>query len=135
MAQLIDTNVLIALDRQGASLDGIETLMGDEPFAIASITASELLEGVHRTLEADQRLRRRDFIETVLGRVPTLPFDLECARTHALLVVDLSSRGLLIGANDLIIAATALTLGYSVLTHNLRHFQRVPGLVANAPAR
>ena len=134
MAQLIDTSVFVALDRQGASLDGFETLMGDEPFAIASITASELLEGVHRTLEADQRLRRRDFIETVLGRVPSLPFDLASARTHALLVVDLSSRGLLIGANDLVIAATALTLGYSLLTHNLRHFQRVPGLVVNAPA-
>jgi hypothetical protein len=49
MAQVIDSSVFVALDRQGASLDGFETLMGGEPFAIASITASELLEGVYRT--------------------------------------------------------------------------------------
>lgn len=133
MAQVIDSSVFVALDRQGASLDGFETLMGGEPFAIASITASELLEGVYRTREASQRRRRLDFIEAVLGLVPTLPFDLQSARTHARLATDLSSRGQLIGANDLVIAATALTLGYSVLTHNLRHFERVPGLVVNAP--
>ena len=134
MAQVIDSSVFVALDRQGASLDGFETLMGGEPFAIASITASELLEGVYRTPEGSQRQRRLDFIETVLGLVPTLPFDLQSARTHARLVTDLSSRGQLIGANDLVIAATALTFGYSVLTHNLRHFERVSGLVVNAPA-
>ena len=133
MAQVIDSSVFVALDRQGALLDGFETLMGGEPFAIASITASELLEGVYRTREASQRRRRLDFIEAVLGLVPTLPFDLQSVRTHARLVTDLSSRGQLIGANDLVIAATALTLGYSVLTHNLRHFEQVPGLVVNAP--
>lgn len=134
MAQLIDSSVFVALDRQGASLDSFETLMGDEPFAITSMTASELLVGVYRTVPAQQRRRRLSFVEAVLDRVPALPFDLDAARTHARLLAELSAAGQMIGANDLVIAATALTRGYSVLTHNLRRFERVPGLVVNAPA-
>jgi tRNA(fMet)-specific endonuclease VapC len=133
MARLIDTSVFVALDRRGASLDAFVTLMGEEPFAIASITASELLVGVYRTVEVNQRLRRLSFVEAVLHRVPALPFDTDSARTHARLVADLMATGLLIGGNDLVIAATALTYGYSLLTHNLRHFERVPDLVVHQP--
>ena len=133
MAQLIDTSVFVALDRQGASLDAFVELMGDAPFAMASITASELLVGAYKTVPA-QRERSFDFVASVLDSVPALPFDLDAARTHAWLFVELSTSGQMIGANDLVIAATALIRGYSVLTHNLRHFGRVPGLVVNAPA-
>lgn len=134
MAQLIDSSVFVAMDRRGASLDAFVALMGDEPFAIASITASELLVGAYKTVPDDQQQRRFRFVEVVLDRVPALPFDLETARTHAQLFADLSAAGRMIGANDLVIAATALTYGYAVQTHNLRHFERVPGLVVNAPA-
>jgi tRNA(fMet)-specific endonuclease VapC len=134
MAQLIDTSVFVAMDRQVASLDGFVELMGDEPFAIASITASELLAGVYGTVPASRQEGRRGFVETVLDRVPVLTFDLEAARMHARLFVELSAAGRMIGANDLEIAATALTYGYAVQTHNLRHFERVPGLVVNAPS-
>jgi predicted nucleic acid-binding protein len=72
-------------------------------------------------------------VETVLDRVPALPFDMDSARTHARLFAELSAAGQLIGANDLIIAATAVTRGYSVLTHNLRHFERIPGLIVRRP--
>lgn len=134
MAQLIDSSIFIALDRAGASLDEFITFMGDEPFAMASITASELLVGAYRTVDTAQQLRRLEFIEAVISQVPPLAFDLDSARMHARLFADLSSVGQMIGANDLIIAATALTHGYAVMTHNLRHFHRVPGLVVNAPA-
>ena len=134
MAQLIDTSVFVAMDRRGASLDAFVELMGDEPFAIASITASELLVGVYGTSPASRQERRRDFVETVLDRVPVLPFDLDAARAHARLFADLSAAGRMIGANDLAIAATALAYGHAVQTHNLRHFEQVPGLVVNSPA-
>lgn len=132
MAQLIDTSVFVALDRQGASLDAFVELIRDEPFAVASVTASELLVGAYKTVPA-QRNRSFDFVESVLDRVPALPFDLDAARAHARLFVELSTSGQMIGANDLVIAATALTRGYSVLTHNLRHFERVPGLIVLRP--
>ena len=131
MARLIDSSVFIELERRGGSLSALAGVIPREPFALASITAAELVIGVHRSVTAQQRLRRLDFVEKVLGRVPVLPFDLEVARTHARLSAELTAAGQSIGPNDLQIAATALTRGYEVLTHNLRHFARVPGLVVH----
>ena len=134
MARLIDTSVFVGLERDGKTLYALQTVVSDAPFALASITASELLLGIYQALPSDQRERRMTFVESVLNGVQVLPFDLAVARTHARLIAQLAAVGKLIGSNDMIIAATALTHGYVVLTHNLRHFERVPGLVVNAPA-
>lgn len=103
-------------------------LAGDETVNIATITASELLVGVHRAASGAQRTRREAFVESILEKVPTLPFDLRAARVHARLVAQLEEKGSRIGAHDLLIAATALTYGCAVLTANTREFSRVPGL-------
>lgn len=49
MAQLVDTNVVIAIERRGDTLAALTSLGRDEPLAIASVTASELLFGVQHT--------------------------------------------------------------------------------------
>jgi predicted nucleic acid-binding protein len=128
MARLIDSSVFVAMDRRGESLSALESALGGEPFAIASSTASELLFGVLRSALPDQQARWLEFVESVLSQIPVVAFDLEIARAHAQLTADLAGRGQSIGSNDLQIAATALVRGYSVLTHNVRHFERVPGL-------
>jgi tRNA(fMet)-specific endonuclease VapC len=133
MAQLIDTSVFIAIERLGRPT---EMLDGEsaEPIALASITASELLAGVHRADSEARRARREAFVETVLQLVPVLPFDLIVARAHARIWMDLAAAGQLIGAHDLLIAATALAHGYSILTMNGRDFQRIPGISVIQPA-
>ena len=73
------------------------------------------------------------FVESALERIQILPLDLQIARTHALLFEQLSRTGQMIGAHDLLIAATALTYGYDVMTHNVRDFDRVPGLDVRQP--
>jgi len=55
------------------------------------------------------------------------------ARVHARLWADLAAAGQLIGPHDLILAATALALGWSVATYNAHEFTRVPGRVVHAP--
>ena len=134
MAQLIDTSIFIALERRGQPFNALALATPDEPVALASITASELLAGVHRADSMARRLRREAFVEAILGLIPVLPFDLRVARAHAQLWAQLAAAGQLIGAHDLLIAATALAHGYAVLTQNLRDFQRVPGLVVRQPA-
>jgi tRNA(fMet)-specific endonuclease VapC len=59
--------------------------------------------------------------------------DLEVARVHAELWATLQSRGEMIGAHDLLIAATARALNYGVVTLNVDEFQRVPGLNVYVP--
>lgn len=134
MAQLIDAGVIISLERRRLSLQELAALVPDEPIAIAAITASEFLVGIHCADTEARCLQREAFVEALLARVPVLQFDLVVARTHARLWADLAVRGQLIGPHDLQLAATALAFGYAVLTDNLREFHRVPGLVVRQPA-
>jgi predicted nucleic acid-binding protein len=108
--------------------------MPREPNGIASITASELLVGVHRTVAGARRQRREAYVEAILGAMLVISFDLPVARVHARLWAELASSGAMIGAHDLVIAATAIAHGYAVLTENVRDFERVPGLVVRQPA-
>lgn len=128
MGFLIDSSVIVGFEREGLNADDLRARAGIEPVALAAITASELLHGVHRADTSRRRKRRERFVEGLLGSLPVLPFDLEVARVHAALWVDLARQGQMIGAHDLLIAATALTHELDLATRDRRHFSRVDGL-------
>jgi predicted nucleic acid-binding protein len=67
-------------------------------------------------------------VETLLSSVPVIPFDLVCARAHARLGAELARRGITVGTHDLMIGATALARGHSIITSDQRSFPRIPGL-------
>ena len=100
----------------------------DEEFYLSPITASELLHGVHRATDPGVRARRAAFVEAILDRFPILALDLPTARAHARLWADLAAAGTLIGAHDLWLAASCIVHRLSLVTANLRDFDRVPGL-------
>jgi tRNA(fMet)-specific endonuclease VapC len=125
---LIDTSVLIAVERSGAPPEALLASAGAQPAFLAAISASELLHGVHRADGAVRRGRRARFVEAVLSSLQVIPFDLEIARVHSQLWADLAGRGRQIGAHDLQIAATAVHRGLSLVTANARELGRVPGL-------
>ena len=133
MGRLIDTSVFIDLERKGSQVSGLEGWLPDEPAMMAAMSASELLVGMHRAETPERRKERRAFIDDVFEFATILPFDLGVARRHAELWAELSGAGQLIGAHDLIIAATALAHDHSVLTLNMRDFDRVPGLTVIRP--
>ncbi|MDP2810701.1 MAG: PIN domain-containing protein, partial [Rhodocyclaceae bacterium] len=60
--------------------------------------------------------------------IRVLPFDDAAADAYGSIRADLERRGELIGSNDLLIAAHALSLGATLVTNNLGEFQRVAGL-------
>jgi tRNA(fMet)-specific endonuclease VapC len=126
MGYLIDTSIFVAVERGELSAADLDSR--DEPVAISAITASELLHGVHRAGSARRRGQRSAFIEEILAAVPVLPVDLAVAREHARIWADLRDRGDVIGAHDLLIAATALAHELTIVTRNERHFTRVEGL-------
>ena len=134
MGELIDSSVIIALERRGLGVTALLAIVPDEPAALASITAAELLTGVHRADTAERRTRRKAFVEDVLEQFPVLPVDLDVARIYARIWAQLAMEGRMIGMHDLLIAATALAHGYTVVTDNVREFERVPGLVVRRPA-
>lgn len=128
MGTLIDSSVLIAAERRTLDLATAMVAHADEPVAIAAITASELLHGVHRAATATQRRHRQSFVERLLAALPVVPFDLVTARIHASLWAAVAAKGARIGAHDLLIGATAIAAGYRVATRDRRSFGRIPGL-------
>jgi tRNA(fMet)-specific endonuclease VapC len=128
MGLLIDTGVLIRVERSArVDLDFSPwERYGDA--AISVITASELLAGVHLAVSDKRRIRRAASVEAMLAALPILDITLEVARIHAELVATLRQHGQTLGANDALIAATALAGGHALLTTDIRDFSRVPGL-------
>jgi tRNA(fMet)-specific endonuclease VapC len=85
---LIDSSVLIAAERGRLDLEAILQSRGSDRFAIAAVTASEILHGVYRAATPEQRGRREALVERLLSRLPVLPFDVVVARAHARLWAD-----------------------------------------------
>lgn len=128
---ILDTTVLVTVERSTLSLD--EVIGDDDDLAIAAITAAELLAGVD--LASDEyKERRRVFVEDILSTIPIEPYDLEIARTHATLLAHTRRAGRPRGAHDLLIAATALTHGRTVVSADLSGFAGLPGLAVRLAA-
>jgi tRNA(fMet)-specific endonuclease VapC len=124
---LLDTNSCISI-LNDSSVSTTRRLRQHLPSEIylCSVVKAELLYGARRSSrEADNlRLLHRFFAPFV-----SLPFDDNCAGQYGSIRADLSQLGALIGPNDLMIAATALANGMTLVTHKLREFSRVPGLL------
>jgi tRNA(fMet)-specific endonuclease VapC len=133
LARLIDTSTFVALERRGGLPTGLSPAVGDDAFALSSITASELLVGVHRADSGHRRARREAFVQRILETIPIIPVDLAVARIHAALLADLTTSGITLGAHDLLIGATAIAHDAGVVTENLRDFDRIPGLQVFRP--
>jgi predicted nucleic acid-binding protein len=138
MGTLLDTTVFIDLERavrRTAPANAMAEMTGrleeqvglDEDVGIATITASELLHGVHRAAP-EHRARREAFVEAVLAAFPPLSFDLLTARVHAGIWAGLAASGKDVGAHDRLVAATAMAAGWRVGTADVRHFDRIIGL-------
>ena len=128
MGVVLDTSVLIEAERQRFEIDKFTENREDEIFGLSVITVAELLHGVHRADSTKRRLKRSAYVEKVIELFPVYVFEISIARIYSELWSDLSSKGIQIGAHDLIIGSTALSLGFSVATYNMRHFEKIEGL-------
>ena len=122
---MLDTNIVSELVRRpdGEAARGAASL---EPgsIAVSIIVAAELRYGAARRRSA--RLTRQ--LEIVLAALEVLPLA-EPADTHyAAIRSKLEHMGRTIGHNDLLIAAHARALDLTLVTRNVREFERVPGL-------
>ena len=128
MGVILDTSILIQAERQEFEIDKFTRNREEEIFGLSVITVAELLHGVHRADSTKRRLKRSAYVEKVIELFPIYNFETSIARIYAQLWSDLSRKGIQIGAHDLIIGSTALSLGFSVATYNLRHFEKIEGL-------
>jgi predicted nucleic acid-binding protein len=128
MGIIFDSSEIIALERNKNNITDIISGREEEPFGISVVTIAELLHGVERADSEGRMVKRQAFVEKVIELFPVYTFDLSAARIYARIWASLAKKGLTVGAHDLIIAATAISLDFSVMTSNLRDFVKIEGL-------
>jgi len=128
MGVIFDTSVLIAIERSLHHIEKIINGREEEPFGISVITVSELLHGVHRADSEKRQLKREAYVEKVIELFPIYPFDLSAARIYARIWAQLAKKGVAIGSHDLMIASTCISLGFSVITSDIRDYGKIEGL-------
>jgi predicted nucleic acid-binding protein len=128
MGIIFDTSTLIGLERTSLSLEKLVKGREGEPFGISMISVSELLHAVHRADSEARREQREAFVEKILEIFPLYPFDLSASRVYARLWGQFIKKGVVVGTHDLMIASTCLSLGFSVLTAEIRDYRKIEGL-------
>jgi tRNA(fMet)-specific endonuclease VapC len=122
---------LIYTDRLASYLNGrpdavaLLSSLRHDGLAISIITYGEIHDGIYAS--NDPRAKEGAFLQ-VLRRVEVLPLTRTIMKRFARLRGELRRRGRLIGDADILIAGTALQHGLTLVTRNLRHYQRIPGL-------
>ena len=125
---LLDTNVLSEVLKKHPEPKLLEKLRSVPARAIATsaVCVTELRYGTARH-PARAGLWER-IAQELLTRVRVVPFgEAEAVRAGDLLAL-LESKGLPIGTEDVLIGATALEAGLTLVTRNVRQFDRIPGL-------
>jgi len=126
MRFLLDTNTCIAyLTQRSSRVEARLRAAAPTDVALCSIVKSELLFGARKSAKVTENLAR---LETFFRPFVSLPFDDHAAEVAAHIRADLEVAGTPIGPNDLLIGATALTHGLTVITRNTREFARIAGL-------
>ena len=122
---LLDTNILSDLIRQpqGAIAKRIAQ-EGEETICTSIIVAAELRFGAEKS--GSDKLADR--VDLILSAIEILPLESPVDREYGKLRRYLAGNGILIGPNDMLIAAQALCTGLTVVTANTGEFSRVPGL-------
>jgi tRNA(fMet)-specific endonuclease VapC len=125
MRYLLDTNIVSDLVRNPQGKVAEQVLkIGENNVCTSIIVAAELRYGAEK--KPSPRLSGQ--LEAVLGALEILPFEKPADASYGSIRVQLERAGKPIGANDLLIAAQALTLGYTVVTDNEKEFSRVEHL-------
>ena len=122
---VLDSNVCIELFR-GKNHAVRRAFATTDPASVKlpSIVDGELLFGAMKSVRNDSLL----VVEEFLAKYEIIAFGEREFRWYAKVRTELELQGLRIGANDLVVAATALELGATVVTHNTKEFLRVGGL-------
>ncbi len=128
MPYLFDTNAISEALKPRPNLAFVQWLTHltrGEQFT-SSVVIAELYVAAYRSAARERWFQRIE--QVIVPTLTVLPFDLDCAREYGRLRAWLSQSGTPIGDVDTQIAATAFHHHLIVVTANLRHFERIPGL-------
>lgn len=123
MSFILDTDHCIAILR--GHLDVGARIETNTPLFVTAITVSELIYGAYKSQRPEHNLAQVDLL---IAGATVLPFDTSAGRRCGALKDALRRAGNLIAEPDLQIASIALVRLLPLVTHNQKHFNRIPGL-------
>jgi len=125
MKYLLDSNAVVSFFRNARS-KVVQRLILQQSgeVGVSSIVLHELFYGAFHGAQTSRSLQAIEALQ-----LEWVEFDLEDARASGEIRADLARRGLSIGPYDVLIAGQARVRGLILVTHNIREFNRVPGLV------
>ena len=110
-------------------LEAISAKKKDPEIAVSVITVLELTHGITRADTQPRRAARQQFLDDILAGMPVHPVTVPIAIRAGQIDGQLQAAGKRIALADLLIGSTALDLGYSVATANVRDFGLLPSLI------
>ena len=123
---LLDTNICIYVIKRRPELVLDRFNENAAHLAISSITLAELLPGAEMSSQPQRTLA---VVEDFCSRLDVLDYGAKAAQHYGQIRASLEQRGTPIGVNDLHIAAHARSEGLTLVSNNLREFERVDGLL------
>ncbi|MBI6896292.1 tRNA(fMet)-specific endonuclease VapC [Pseudomonas putida] len=122
---MLDTNICIFIIKNKPQ--GVREAFNRHhgQLAISTVTLMELIYGAEKSAAPERNLA---IVEGFAARLDVLDYDIQGAAHTAQLRAELAKAGTPIGPYDRMIAGHARARGLTLVTNNLREFQRVPGL-------
>ena len=126
MRYMLDTNICIYAikykpEKVFQKLQEVEP----EDVCVSSVTYAELVHGVEKSVAVE---KNRLALSMLLANIEILDFDVDAADCYGKIRADLEKKGTPIGPLDMMIAGHAQSLGYTVVTNNVKEFSRVSNL-------
>ncbi|MFZ0548520.1 MAG: type II toxin-antitoxin system VapC family toxin [Candidatus Promineifilaceae bacterium] len=121
--KILDSDHCIAILRGRLNLE--DWVSPTDVLAVTAVNVAELMHGAHKSQHAARNIAQ---VDVLLAAMEILPFDEQAARHFGRLKADLERAGMPLAIADLQIAAVALHHQVPVVTHNYRHFSRIPTL-------
>ena len=126
MIYFLDTNICIYhLNDSSPKLSELLEQTPSVDIKITSMAAAELIYGAEKSAKREYNLEK---VKAFLSLYKIVPFDGKAAEIHGEIRAELERKGMIIGGNDLVIAATVLASGGTLITHNVGEFSRIAGL-------
>lgn len=128
MDYLLDTTILIDLLRQKKDVWNFIADHSKDKFMTSAICEAEVWEGVYREKEANFDKKKKVLEDLLASLFQIVPFDSKQAKISGQIRASLSIKGDLPGDIDVLIGAATMANDAILLTKNVKHFSRIPGL-------
>lgn len=125
---LLDTNIVSYWMRGDQKI--IKKLKKHKPYelSLSTITLAEIFYGIRKSNV--KKKERLDKIESICAQIDIFPFDKTAADNYGTIRVYLERKGIPVSERDLQIASIAMANNLIVVTHNVKEFERISGLIS-----